>query len=81
MTVERFHNIILKLLEMICKDIVQIACYGHLVASDYMEYLLYAVVKLLLDIYLLAKSGGNIGLAYEGTLIVRLAIAVHTFLR
>ena len=49
--------------------------------SDYMEYLLYAVMKLLLDIYLLAKSGGNIGLAYEGTLIVRLAIAVHTFLR
>ena len=55
MTVERFHNIILKLLEMICQDIVQIACYGHLVASDFMAYLLYAVVKRLVDIYRFAK--------------------------
>ncbi len=52
------------------------------VASDYMEHLLYAVVVLLADIYLLAEPCRDIGSAYEYGVIIqffRLAIPALAF--
>ena len=45
---------------------------SHLVASDYMKHLLYAVVVLLADIYLFAEPCRDIGPAYEYGVIIRL---------
>ena len=55
MPFERFGYLVLEQCEMVCQHVVKNSRDSHLVASDYMKLLLYAVVVLLADIYLFAE--------------------------
>ena len=65
MPFERFGYLVLEQREMVCQHVVKKCRDSHFVASDYMKHLLYAVVVLLADIYLLAEPCRDIGTAYE----------------
>ena len=43
---ERFRDLVLELCEMVCQHVVKKTGDSHLVATDYMKHLLYAVVVL-----------------------------------
>ena len=55
MPFERFGYLVLEQREMVCQHVVKKSRDSHLVASDYMKHLLYAVVVFLADIYLFAE--------------------------
>ena len=55
MPFERFVYLVLEQREMVCQHVVKKSRDSHLVATDYMKHLLYAVVVLLADIDLLAE--------------------------
>ena len=65
MPFERFVDLVLEQREMVCQHVVKKSRDSHLVATDYMKHLLYAVVVLLADIDLLAEPCRDIGTAYE----------------
>ena len=80
MPFERFVYLVLEQREMVCQHVVKKSRDSHLVATDYMKHLLYAVVVLLADIDLLAESCRDVGPAYEYGVIIqffRLAVPAH----
>ncbi len=82
MPFERFGYLVLEQREMVCQHVVKKSRNSHLVASDYMEHFLYAVVVLLADIYLLAEPCRDIGSTHEYRVIIllfRLAIPALAF--
>ncbi len=82
MPFERFGYLVLEQHEMVCQHVVKKSRNSHLVASDYMEHFLYAVVVLLADIYLLAEPCRDIGTAHEYCVIIqfsRLAVPSPAF--
>lgn len=72
MPFERFGYLVLEQREMVCQHVVKKSRDSHLVASDYMKHLLYAVVVLLADIYLFAEPCRDIGPTHEHGIIIRL---------
>ena len=82
MPFERFGYLVLEQREMVCQHVVKKSRDSHLVATDYMKHLLYAVVVLLADIDLLAEPCRDIGTAYEYCVIIqffRLAVPAPAF--
>lgn len=73
MPFERFGYLVLEQHEMVCQHVVKKSRNSHLVASDYMEHFLYAVVVLLADIYLLAEPCRDIGSTHEYRVIILLS--------
>ena len=71
MPFERFVYLVLEQREMVCQHVVKKSRDSHLVATDYMKHLLYAVVVLLADIDLLAESCRDVGPAYEYGVIIQ----------
>lgn len=71
MPFERFGYLVLEQREMVCQHVVKKSRDSHLVASDYMKHLLYAVVVLLADIYLFAEPCRDIGPTHEHGIIIR----------
>lgn len=71
MPFERFGYLVLEQREMVCQHVVKKSRDSHLVATDYMKHLLYAVVVLLADIDLLAEPCRDIGTAYEYCVIIQ----------
>ena len=79
---ERFRDFFLELCEMVCQHVVKKTGDSHLVATDYMKHLLYAVVVLLADIHLFSEPCGDVGFAYECAVIIgflRLSIPAPAF--